>query len=266
MAKIGLVIHHPFTFFKSKQNGLKVSQETRDRTFLTSVEVVRYSSILQTQQNTLQWGWLFKSYFQWHAAAFLLAELCTRTSGPAVDDAWNLIEEAWPRWDDGEAQTKSVLWRPVRRLYARAKAIRLKELERRKQYPADGQLGPVMPLSTTRNPIMGQEPTSTAMDIKADPAFVTMSPYQSDEQPLPPEYPTPAQGDFDLAQILPDTNENLYNLDGMGMWVDDPMLQQDPMLDGTMDWANWDDSMAKNLQDPAQQPMEFGMSSLWVDG
>ena len=57
MAKIYLVIHHPFRQTDS-------SPGTRDRTFATSIEVIRYSRKVETHNQTQRWGWLFRSYFR----------------------------------------------------------------------------------------------------------------------------------------------------------------------------------------------------------
>jgi hypothetical protein len=140
MAKIWLVIHHPF---RKANHGTKISQETRDRTFLTSIDVIRYSRMLWNQHKTSNWGWLFRTYFQWHAVAFLLSELCVRTTGDAVDEAWDVLTEALPEWEkEGFLQKKTLLlWKPIQKLIAKARRVRLEELARRDIFPTDGTLG-----------------------------------------------------------------------------------------------------------------------------
>ena len=139
MAKIWLVIHHPF---RKANHGAKISQETRDRTFLTSIDVIRYSRMLWTQHKTSNWGWLFRTYFQWHAVAFLLSELCMRTSGAAVDEAWDVLTEALPDWErEGSVQRKNLIWKPLQKLIAKARRVRMEELARRRMFPSDGTLG-----------------------------------------------------------------------------------------------------------------------------
>ena len=141
MAKIWLVIHHPF---RNATNGERLSQETRDRTFLTSIDVIRYSRMLETQQKTSRWGWLFRTYFQWHAVAFLLSELCVRPYGTAVEEAWEVIDEAFPDWDQkGHSHRRSILWKPIAKLIVKARTVRVAELAKRNAFPADGMLGPV---------------------------------------------------------------------------------------------------------------------------
>ena len=252
MAKIWLVIHHPFG---RQAQGIKIPQETRDRTFLTSIDVLRYSRLLETQHKTLKWGWLFKSYFQWHAVAFLLAELCIRTSGPAVEDAWDIIEESWPSWDRMSSSNKSVLWKPIRRLLAKARAIRRKEIDKRAQFPTDGSLGPAFTSEQlTSLPNTSIQPSSFNVG-----AFVS---------PIAPQgFETISnQNEIELPDLLAETEQNMYDFDGMGMWADDPMLQNNALLDENMNWNNWDESMAKDFRNEVQQPVQFSMSALWGAG
>jgi hypothetical protein len=141
MAKMWLVVHHPL---RRADGGTSIPQETKERLFLTSIDVIRYSRVLEMQQKTMKWGWLFRTYVQWHAVAFLLAELCVRTSGPGVDEGWRVLEGVFSEWGGQIAlHKKGMLWKPLRRLLIKARAVRARELERRRRFPIDGTLGPV---------------------------------------------------------------------------------------------------------------------------
>ena len=107
-------------------------QETKDKLFITSLE---YSLLLETEARTMKWGWLFRTYVQWHAIAFLLSELCVRTRGDAVERAWKALEATAGRWwfplNDSSPMGKGqqgCLWKPLRKLLAKAKAAREREL------------------------------------------------------------------------------------------------------------------------------------------
>lgn len=69
--------------------------------------------------------WLFRTYVQWHAIAFLLSELCVRVEGEDVERAWKAIEFIVNRrWIDDQQIThkmKGHLWKPLRRLMDRAR-------------------------------------------------------------------------------------------------------------------------------------------------
>jgi hypothetical protein len=115
--------------------GATLPQETKDKLFVTSLENIEYSILLETEARTMKWGWLFRTYVQWHAIAFLLSELCVRTKGEAVDRAWRALEATAGRWwfplnensPTGRGQ-QGCLWKPLRKLLAKAKAAREREL------------------------------------------------------------------------------------------------------------------------------------------
>jgi hypothetical protein len=95
MSKMWLVVYHPH---QRKDGGATLPQETKDKLFITSLENVEYSILLETEARTMKWGWLFRTYVQWHAIAFLLSELCVRTKGEAVERAWRALEATAGRW------------------------------------------------------------------------------------------------------------------------------------------------------------------------
>jgi hypothetical protein len=149
MSKMWLIVYHPhqrrdggksppFHPPVSKSNngiGASLPQETKDKLFITSLENIEYSILLETEARTMKWGWLFRTYVQWHAIAFLLSELCVRTKGEAVDRAWRALETTAGRWwfplSDGSSYRKGkagCLWKPLRKLMAKARAAREREL------------------------------------------------------------------------------------------------------------------------------------------
>ena len=124
MSKMWLMVYHPF----QRENGAAgLSEETREKLFITSLENIEYSILLETEARTMKWGWLFKTYMQWHALACLLSELCKHTHGDLVDRAWAAIEKTRDgRWST-DASTNSPaghLWRPLKKLYRKAKEAR----------------------------------------------------------------------------------------------------------------------------------------------
>lgn len=118
LAKMWLTIHHPAS------EGLLLAPDTRDRVFTTSVEVIEFSHLLEKNENTSKWGWLFRSYMQWQSVAFVLSEICTRPPGPAADRAWRAVESVYDGKMDHLKSRKGMLWKPLRHLMAKAKARR----------------------------------------------------------------------------------------------------------------------------------------------
>ncbi|KAK8240567.1 fungal-specific transcription factor domain-containing protein [Phyllosticta capitalensis] len=151
VSKMWLMIYHPY---QRLDGGASLPRETRDKLFVTSLENVEYALLLETEARTEKWGWLFRTYVQWHAIAFLLSELCVRTKGDVVDRAWRAVEAtAAKRWQDLTSdQKKGCIWRPLRKLVARARAAREAELQREREeilraqlnsYPSLASQGPL---------------------------------------------------------------------------------------------------------------------------
>lgn len=230
-----------------------VSPEVRDRIFLTSIDVIRFSRLIETQQKSMKWGWLFKSYFQWHAIAFLLTELCKRTEGPAVEDAWAILDEGFPEWERDPSHKKSVLWKPVVRLLIKARDIRAKALEQRRLFPADGTLGPIPSMNSPLNPDVFPIPnTNTA-------SFNDFS--------APFGAPLTQTTTAEMTDVILPTEELLLDMDSMGAWLNDPTLDQDPFQVENLTWGNWGADIAKEFQEGGTPlPMEFSMGAMWGGG
>lgn len=106
---------------------------------------------METESRTEKWSWLFKTYIQWHALAFLLGELCNRTSGDLVNRAWTSVEKcirsSWKEASNKEESRSGHLWKPLMKLLAkarmaRAQAIRKDEAIRQATPPG---MSPVIP-------------------------------------------------------------------------------------------------------------------------
>ncbi|MCJ1293134.1 hypothetical protein MMC34_004687 [Xylographa carneopallida] len=249
LAKMWLIVHHPF---KRSDGGAGLSQETKDRLFRTSVDVIRYSNALESQRTTMKWGWLFRTYIQWHAVAFVLSELCTRTLGPEIDSTWELMDLVVAEWSDSmSTQNRSSLWKPIRRLMVKARLARSKALEKAMLYPLDGSLGRVETVSGPRMPL----PES----LDGSSAFVPIPP-RMDEKLHLDTFDTPATDSFQgdpAMDVLP------FDADPANSWVlNDPTLLQDP--DENMTWEGWDnlvkDFSMETMQD---QPLPLSMGSWW---
>ena len=123
LAKMWLMVHHPRAHSVS-DGGSPLPQGIRDRVFITSVEVIEFSHLLEKNENTAKWGWLFRTYMQWQSVAFALSEICTRPPGPDVERAWRAIESVYDGKMMHSKYQKGMLWKPLRHLMAKAKARR----------------------------------------------------------------------------------------------------------------------------------------------
>ena len=236
MAKMWLVVHHPLS---RNDLGAGLSQEVKDRLFHTSVEVIEFSRLLETDRSTLKWGWLFRTYVQWHALAFVLSELCFRTTGPAVEKAWAVIESALADEETHiSSNQRGMLWKPLRKLLIKAKAGRKKGLPNQSRFPLDGSIGPNVPSlgippgpMSTMNGITDFVAFDTSSSIDGFPAMMTsqsMNPNGLGQQQYPQMDQMQSNGMVDPASYL----------------LDPAVFSQDrPIVDETMNWTGWDDMM-----------------------
>lgn len=133
MSKMWLMVYHPF---QRHDGGASLPRETKEKLFITSLENIEYSLLLETESRTMKWGWLFKTYMQWHALAFILSELCQRTTGDLVERAWIAVEKTRDgRWGMHVSKDSPAghLWRPLKKLYRKAKEERQRGLEEEAQ-------------------------------------------------------------------------------------------------------------------------------------
>lgn len=122
VAKLWLIVHHPMA---RAGNAPVTSHDDRNRLLLTSIEIIEFSHLLERNENTARWNWLFSTYIQWHAVAFVLAELCVRPLCPGVDRAWLAVTSVFHEWERQATQKKKgMLWRPLAKLMKRATEFR----------------------------------------------------------------------------------------------------------------------------------------------
>lgn len=268
MAKMWLVIHHPFS---RSDAGAGLPQETRDRLFHTSIEVIEFSRLLETEKTTLKWGWLFRTYVQWHALAFVLSQLCVRTTGTDVDRAWVVIDAVFDEWGGIlSGNQRGMLWKPLRKLMVKARSERAKALQQLARFPLDGSIGPAIGLDTqpelgTTGPaadfgsfgintssdamatLGGAYPSIPAGSANANPAGLQQPPFVSMDQ-------TQAKSE----QAANNGVNNINNVDGKlntgDLWTPDPgIFAQNPpipMMLEDMNWSGWDDMVKDfNIED-----------------
>lgn len=116
---------------------MNLSQDVRDRLFISSIEIIEYSRVLEDEATTKHWGWLFHTYIQWHAIAFVLGELGEREDSTTTERAWRAMHGVFDAWGGTVVlQKRHMLWQPMRQLMAKAKRKR----EQNRQNLRDGEL------------------------------------------------------------------------------------------------------------------------------
>jgi hypothetical protein len=149
---MSLIIYHPLTQ-PGKPNSL--SQDIKDRLFMASIEIIEYSRVLESEASTKQWGWLFHTYFQWHAIAYILGELAQRPNSLIVERAWRAMDFIFADWGGVVSKTRTgMLWQPLSKLLARAQRRREENMashQSNKELGIDGKYMRPPPSRTSAN-------------------------------------------------------------------------------------------------------------------
>ncbi|KAG5745043.1 hypothetical protein H9Q70_012268 [Fusarium xylarioides] len=105
----------------------QLENKVRDELFQTSIKILEVSGMLLTSKEIIQFTWYSKTHIQWGAMAFVLSELCARPQSPQCDQAWDCITTVYEGWKVDESrqdETRLALWRPIKRLMAKARYIK----------------------------------------------------------------------------------------------------------------------------------------------
>lgn len=153
MSKMWLMVYHPF---QRQDGGASLSENVKEKLFITSLENMEYSLLLENEARTRKWGWLFRTYIQWHALAFTLSELCHRTSGDMVERAWKAVDRTLDGRSGLHAETGvGHLWRPLTKLYRKAKQARAQGIQREQLARQRSGSVPMRHYSPNANPMFG---------------------------------------------------------------------------------------------------------------
>lgn len=138
-AKMTLVIYQPILF--SGPNNKELSDDARIRIFNAATEIFEYNYQLNSDPRSKQWRWLFHTYTQWHAVAYVLMEVARRPWSAAVERAWSALNSVFtsPKPMEFERIGDAAMWLPLKKIYMKAKKHREAEIERLKAAPAAAQ-------------------------------------------------------------------------------------------------------------------------------
>ncbi|KAI1822925.1 fungal-specific transcription factor domain-containing protein [Xylaria intraflava] len=130
MSKMSLVIYQPLM----PSTGSGLSSDVRDRLFMASIEVVEYSRLLIVEPKVSHWRWLFQTYHQWHAVAYLLLEVCRRSWSASAERGWIALNAAF-QVDEKHEVARPAIWAQLRKLMMQAKRHREIEIARLRANP-----------------------------------------------------------------------------------------------------------------------------------
>lgn len=129
LAKMTLMLYQPVLF--QGQQSSDVPEEVRDRLLMSSIEIVEYNQVLNNEPRCRQWRWLFQTYTQWHAIAYILVEISRRPWTPTMERGWTALNVTFSRPTPQELAKMaehSTIWLPLRSLFAKARRHRDAEL------------------------------------------------------------------------------------------------------------------------------------------
>ena len=126
MSKLWLLIQYPL-----QECGRMVSrpQTMRENSLRTACSILEVVESIEQDAAAAKWRWYFRTFVQWHPVAVILAELCVLTQGPDVERAWRIIDSSYERFAMTVADSRNgALWRPMKKLLARAQQARSESL------------------------------------------------------------------------------------------------------------------------------------------
>ena len=100
-------------------------ERNREASLKLAIALLVKTEAIDTDEHAAHFAWFLRTYVQWHPLAVVLAELCVDPGGPHVDQAWAAVNKMMDRVGDRIADSKKgTLWRPLKKLFAKAHAAR----------------------------------------------------------------------------------------------------------------------------------------------
>lgn len=137
MSKMCLIIYQPMLFPGSDH---ELTAEIRERIYIAAIEIIEYNYKLNTDPRCKQFRWLFRTYTNWSAIAYILVETCRRPWTPLVQRGW----EAVNGYDKDLAENAkradhAVVFLPLRKLFIRARRYQESEVARLRADPEEAR-------------------------------------------------------------------------------------------------------------------------------
>lgn len=197
-----------------------MSQDLRDRLFMSSIEIMENTHILQTEASLRQWGWLFKTYVQWYCFAYLLGELGIRDNSITVERAWRVVDWESKSADGILAKTPtSALGDVLNKLMIRAK--RRKEMNAKIPIEGPKTLG-INPNYMIPPPLKSMPQPPTEADLRRRDMFISQlnsavsmaAPEPLMQSPVANTMPSPstAVASGNSPNMYINSNNNLQNM------------------------------------------------------
>lgn len=136
----------------------------------TCEEVLHHALALRQYKKGQQWLWLFQTYLEWDALAYLLLDLCLMPV-EATQATWTVMDEVYDFWKASPDVRRDERWEHIERL--RQEALTRRSQERR-------VLPPQPPVSSASNSpgnvSFAAEPVSTSIWVPETSAYMMQLP------------------------------------------------------------------------------------------
>ncbi|KAI0409907.1 fungal-specific transcription factor domain-containing protein [Xylaria palmicola] len=248
-------------------------------TLRTAVSIMELADFLETGPYSDRIRWWCETYVQWHPLAVTLAELCAQTQGAVVERAWQVVEVVFPRWSDRIADAKrGSLWRPIRKLYKKAKAARAAALSAarsegamQEKSPAHGPLTSetsapesLFKVAEPGTDYMAIDPVLTASSDTIHPRLITdMIISESSAHALnwgstiPHAHAWPGVS-FDMPAALITNSYDITQLQTPGSGTAGTVTGDGAMDTTMMNWSTWDEFVLDTYADSNSQSVSVG--------
>ncbi|RFU73576.1 fungal specific transcription factor domain-containing [Trichoderma arundinaceum] len=137
MAKMCLIVYQPMLFPGSDR---ELTAEIRERIYIASIEIIEYNHRLNTDPRCKQYRWLFRTYTNWHAIAYILVETCRRPWTALVERGWEAVN-GYDRdlTENVKRADHAAVFLPLRKLFTRAKRYQESEVARLRANPDEAR-------------------------------------------------------------------------------------------------------------------------------
>lgn len=123
LAKLKLMISRPLPRHREQDSTRALALQ--EGLLKTSVEILEHAYTLRAFERGKKWLWLFQTYVEWDALAYLLIHLCVYPLGAAAELAWTAVEKVYHDWKNNSSDVKfERRWQHIERLRSNALTAR----------------------------------------------------------------------------------------------------------------------------------------------
>jgi hypothetical protein len=121
LAKIGMYLRRPPL---NEHNSVRPFEPT---CWKQSVDILGHAYCLRRYEKGAKWLWLFQTYVEWDALAYLLLYLCFNGCEGGAESAWKTAGDVYQYWREDPDVYRDRRWRQIEALWAGAQSGRKRD-------------------------------------------------------------------------------------------------------------------------------------------